>query len=319
MTSKFFPALLLTTACLFQGLAQAQEFPTRPLRLIVPTSPGTGPDVLARVMGPAMGKLLGQTVITENKAGADSIIAYEYVSKIAPPDGYTIAVVNVSNLAILPLVTKGMRFDALKDLPPLIGVAKGRWIFGSSAKSPWNNFNGLVAHIRANPGKTSYGTPASTIKLLTEVLLQELKLDVTRIDYSAAASYFLGLAGGDVQMGFIAEGVANSLGERFRVLAVTGDKRAEGFPNAPTFAELGFPQMRGISYSLNVPAALPRPVFDKLYNAASQALQTAEVKKQLTTLRVELTGEPPALAAKNLADEARVYAEVAAKAGIKPM
>ena len=118
-------------------------------------------------------------------------------------------------------------------------------------------------------------------------------------------------------MGFVAEGAANTLGDKFRVLAVTGEKRAEGFPNVPTFTELGFPQMRGVSYSLNVPTALPRNVFDKLYSATSRVLQTDEVKKQVATLKVELTGESPAVAAKNLADEARIYAEVAAKSGIK--
>lgn len=298
--------------------AAAQEFPTRPVRLIVPTSPGTGPDVMARAVAPDMSRTLGQPVVVENRPGADSVIAYQYVAKQMPADGYTVAVVNVSNLAILPLVTKNLPFDALRDLPPLIGLAEGRWVFGSSSTLPWNSFGDLVTYLRAHPDKANYGSSAPTTRMQTEILLQELKLSATRIDYAAAANYFIGLVRGDVQMGLIAEGAATTLGDKFRVLAVTGRTRSATFPAAPTFAELGFPQMLGISYSLNVPANLPRGVFDRLYAAARKALQHPDVKSQAATLKVEITADAPAVAAKKLADEYRLYADVAKKAGIQP-
>src|SRR4051794_19934239 len=119
------------SALLFSAQAAAQDFPSKPIRYIVPYSPGATLDIVARTMAPEMAKALGQPVLVENKPGADAIIGFEYVAKQVPADGYTIAIAAVSGLATLQLTVKDLRFDPLKDLPPLTDMVEGRYIFGT--------------------------------------------------------------------------------------------------------------------------------------------------------------------------------------------
>ncbi|MBM3347432.1 MAG: hypothetical protein FJY55_13190, partial [Betaproteobacteria bacterium] len=115
------------------GPAAAQPYPARPLRYIVPYGPGATLDIVARTMAPEMGRALGQPMVVENKPGADAIIGLEHVAKQSPADGYTVTIAAVAGLATLPLTAKSLRFDPLKDLPPVIGMVEGAYIFGSSA------------------------------------------------------------------------------------------------------------------------------------------------------------------------------------------
>src|SRR5262249_32961315 len=108
--------------------AQAQAFPDKPIRFIVANSPAVGPDIVARLMGPAMSKYLGQSIVVENRPGAGTVLGYEYVAKQVPPDGYTLALVQVPDLQTLPLLTKNLPFDPLKDLPPIAGIAEVRLV-----------------------------------------------------------------------------------------------------------------------------------------------------------------------------------------------
>ena len=317
--SCVFASLVFATIGLFAGsCAMAQDYPSRPIRLVAANSVGTIPDLIARVIGPEMSKFLGQPVIIENKPGANSLIAYEYVAKQVPADGYTFASAIAPDLASLPVTTKALRFDPLKDLPPLIGLVRGRNAFGSSSKLPWKSFNELVAHAKANPGKLNYGAGATIVRLLAEALIREKGLDVIYVPYSGGAPYLNALASGEVQMGFLGASSAAAFGDRFRVLAITGEQRLATFPDAPTFAELGLPQFRGNSYSLNVPAGIPKIAFDKLYLAASRALQQPEPKALFGKLGLEITNETSETAARTLADEAKFYADIAQKIGIQP-
>ena len=300
------------------GLATAQEFPTKALRIIVAGSPGTTPDLVARVMGNELPKVIGQAVVVENKPGAAEIVGYEFVAKQVPADGYTMALVTVSSMALLPVITKDLRFDPLKDLVPVAGLTEGRLIFGSSAKMPWKTFSEFLANAKANPGKLNFGAATPSSRFPSLVLIHSLGLDIVHVPYSTGGPYLLGLVGGDVQMGFIGESSAISFGDRFRVLAVTGDQRRPPFMDIPTLPELGFSQIRPLSHNLSVPAATPKALIDRLYAAASKALQLPEVAPQFAKIGLEIVARTPEAAAKNLADENRVYAEAARKAGVRP-
>ena len=299
-------------------VAVAQDFPARAIRFIVPNTPGSGPDILVRLVAPEMSKIAGQAIVVENKPGADNIIGLEYVAKQMPADGYTVAVVVASQLAILPLIKKELRFDPLRDLPPAIGLVEGKYIFGSSAGQPWKTFNEMVSYARANPGKLNYGSASPVGLLSMEALLQDLELKVIHIPYSAAGPYVLALLSGDIHMGFVGESTVASYGEKFRVLGVTGNQRSQLYRDSPTFAELGRPFIPGLSYTLNVRAETPKPVIDLLYSAASRALRQPELRTQLAKLQMEITSENPETAAKNLAAAGRLYAEIAKKIGIQP-
>jgi tripartite-type tricarboxylate transporter receptor subunit TctC len=310
--------LILFAAVFASAQSAAQDFPNKPLRIIVAESPGTTTDIIARVMAPEMSRLLGQPIVIEQKLGAGSIIGLEYVAKQVPADGYTSISVSVTSLATLPLTVKDLRFDPLRDLPPYIGLAEGRLIFGTSPKLPWKNFKEMMSSAKATPGKLNYGASSPQVRFPMLMLVQDLGLDVVSIPYSAGGPYLQALVAGEVHMGFMGEAAAIGFGERLRMLAVTGDKPSVAVPDIPTFAQLGHPQVPGVGYSFNLPALTPKAAIDKLNAAASRALGNAEVRAGLGKLRLDILDESPETAAKNLAQIGRNYADIARKMGIQP-
>lgn len=309
---------LLLAGMLASSAGHAQEFPNKPIRFIVPYAAGATLDNVARVVGQEMSKILAQPVVIENKPGADAIIGFEYVAKQAPADGYTIMIAAVSGLATLPLTVANLRFDPLKDLPPLVGMVEGKYILSVPGQLPAKNFSELVALAKASPGKLNFGASSTTVRLQTEALLRELGINVVYVPYRSGAQYIQAIASGEIQMGFMAEGSAMSIAQRARALAVTGSQRSDNFRDVPTFNELGLPSIRGVSYSLNVRAGTPKAAADKIQAAAIQALRQPEVKAQLAKMGLDAVAQGPEEAARRLADEARVFADVARRAGITP-
>src|SRR5262249_57018 len=145
--------------------------------------------IQARTIAPEMSKILGQPVVVENKAGGNAVIGFEYVAKQSAPDGYTILIANMPNQALMPLTVNDLRFDPIKDLPPLVGVAEQRLLIGSSTKMPWKSMQEMVAYNRANPGKLNYGSPSILTGLVIRGLVQDLKLEGTFIPYPTTAAY----------------------------------------------------------------------------------------------------------------------------------
>ena len=138
------------------------------------------------------------------------------------------------------------------------------------------------------------------------------------IPYPNLANYLQALTVPDIQMGLISEQLSIAQAEKVRVIAVTGDQRTKSFPDAPTFRELGFPQIKGLSFNLNVPVGVPAAVTERLYAAASKALQSQDVRTRLAGMRLEVLDDKPDVAARKLAEEAKIYADVARKIGLKP-
>lgn len=303
---------------LFTGVAHAQEYPVKPVRIVVPYSPGLTVDTAARIMAPEMSKVLGQPFVVENKPGADQVIGLTYVATQVPADGYTIAAVTVGGLAILPLVARDLRFDPLKDLPPIVGLAKGRSYLGSSTKLPWKNFAEFVSHTKANPGKFNYGASSPGVRFLMAAIIADLGLVVTYVPYSEGGRYTQALLAAEIQMGVVSDSVVISFGDKFRILAKTGEKSSVKYPDIPTFAELGYPSIPDNTYSLNVPAGMPRAVSEKLHATAVRVLQLAETRSRFDKIGVEIVGDSPEGAARDLALQARFYADVANKVGFKP-
>lgn len=298
--------------------AVAQDYPSKSIRLVVPDSPGTNSDTIVRILTPGMSKFLGQPIVIENKPGAGQLIGLEYVANQVPADGYTITAVTVQVLATMTLFTKEPRFDPLTDLPPVIGLVETGLFFGSSSKLPWKTFQEMVANARANPGKLNYGAPVSVVRLQMEALIRELGLDVIYVPYASAGAYVQGNIAGEVHMGFLGESLALSFGERFRVLAVTGDKRSPLYSKVPTFAELGYPQIRGVATSLNAPARVPKAAIDKLSAAGARALQQPEVKILYEKAKYRILNQSPEAASKVLMEQAKFFADIARKVGIQP-
>lgn len=315
-----FPSFLLfgAVSAFSVNVALAQEYPTKPIRYIVGNSPGSPVDTVARLTASGMAKLLGQPVVVENKLGAGSVIAYEYVAKQVPADGYTVASVLVTELATLPLTMKDLRFDPLKDLPPVIGLAEQRQVFGSASSMPWKSLGELVAAAKANPGKFNIGGLGSLLRLLSDGFVGDLGINVTYVPYLAAAPLVQDHVSGRLQMGFLGASTAISLGNKFRVLAVTGVQRRPPFLDVPTFGELGHPRIPSVSFSMNAPVGTPKAALERLHAAASQSLQQPEVAERFAKFPLEIVNEAPDAAARRLADAAGFFADYAKRAGLQP-
>ena len=300
------------------GLSIAQEFPSKPIRVVVASSPGSSSDLAARVVVPEMSKALGQPVIVENKPGAGQIIGLEYVARQMPADGYTLAVPTVEALVLLPLLTKDLRFDPLKELPITSMIAEGRLVLASAIKFPWKTFGELVAYIKSNPGKLNYGSSSAAIRITTVAITRQFGLDVVYVPYSAGGPYIQALSAGQIEMGIAGVASAVAMGDRVRVLAVTGAQRRPPFLDAPTFAELKLPPLRGTSYSLNSRIGTPKAILDRIHAATSRALQQPEVRAALANILLEPVEESIEASAKGLADLAALYGDTVKKAGIQP-
>ena len=299
--------------------ARAQDYPNKPIRFVVAGAPGVAPDIVARLLAAELSTSIGQQVVVENKPGAGQLIGFEYVAKQVPADGYTLLLTDVSALALLPVIAKGLRFDPLKDLPPVIGFAEGRLLLAMSSQLPWKTFNELVAHLKANPGKLNYGASAPANRFPTIAVLRGLSLDATYVGFSNGGAYMQAIIGGTVQMGTISEGTATVGGEKLRILAITGEQRhPTTYRDVPTFAEVGLPGIPGLTYAVNVPLGTPEPVIGRIYAAASRALQSPDAKARFAKVGWDVIDRKPDAIAKMIAEQGRFFADVAKKAGIQP-
>lgn len=311
-------AAALAATLLGVAPAHTQEFPSRPIRFIVPTTAGTTTDFLARLLGQEMTKTLGQPVVVEDKPGANQIIGMELVAKQAPADGHTVVVVGTDSMVLLPLTTKGLRFDPMKDLVPINGIAEARYVLAGPSARPWKTFQELVAHAKANPGKLNYGSSVHQVRLPVLILMQELGLDVVHVPYSGGGPYLQALAGGILDFGIAGEAVGQSLVPRVQFFAVTGTKRMTNHPSVPTFSELGFPQIRGPAYALFARAGTAPGALDKLGAAAAAALDQPEVRAALAKMLLEVNNDRADTVQKKLADQAKSAAELAKKIKLAP-
>ena len=300
--------------------AVAQDFPNKPIRIIVSFGAGSIADLVARTIGGGMTKVLGQPIIVESRTGASGLVAYEYVARQVPADGYTIALGD-SSMAILPLFVKDTRIDLQRDLPPFSVVIDMRLLLVAPSSTGWNNYAEMVSHAKANPGKLNFGvfglqTPAA---LGAEVIKQKNNLNYALVPYKGgAAEVRAAVLASQVELATYTTGMAAADGDKVKLLGISGERRLPAFPNVPTFTELGIGDFDGIFLTLHAPAATPRPIVDRLYSAASAALKMPEVSGPLVKLGFNPEGSTPEAAAKRMADLLKTNLEIARKAGIKP-
>jgi tripartite-type tricarboxylate transporter receptor subunit TctC len=310
-------------AALFVGVfaaagIHAQSYPAKPIRIVVGEVGGTAPDTVPRILAPHMGKILGQPIIVENRPGASSRIAYEYVATRADPDGYTIAQVSTVNLALLPLTVKGLNFDPVMDLPPAIGVADIELVVVTSSKSNWTTLPEALAYAKNNPGKLNFGSAAHSTRMAIELLIRGSGVNALVVPYTTGAQIAQGVLNGDVHLIFSSGLTVESFGDKARALAVTGNTRRAPFLAVPTLSELGFPKIRGVGYSLNVRTGTPGPVIERINAAASEALRNPEVQAQFAKMRLNIVNSSAEAATKAQTELAKDFAEVAREIGLKP-
>ncbi|MBI4189970.1 MAG: tripartite tricarboxylate transporter substrate binding protein [Betaproteobacteria bacterium] len=298
--------------------APAQAYPDKPIRIIVSNPPGSISDIVARTVGSEMSKILRQPVIVESKVGANQLIAYRYVAKKVPAGGYTLAFVTRENMAIMPATVKDLQFDPLNDLPPIIGLVEAKMVLASPLKAPWKNFQELVAYAKANPGKLNYGSSSPVTQLPVEALKYGLGMDIVNVMYPGAVN--VQLITGEIQLTFFTETYIIGFEDKLRVLAITGSKRVcPKYCDVPTFAELGFPQIPSIGFSLNAPVGTPKAVLDILFAAASRALREPEVRAILEKkFNLEIVGQTPEVASKLFKERVIFFNGIAKETGVQP-
>ncbi|QWE16223.1 tripartite tricarboxylate transporter substrate binding protein [Polynucleobacter sp. AP-Nino-20-G2] len=299
--------------------AAAQTFPERPIKLIVPYAPGGSADITARMISEDWGKTLGQPMIVENRAGAGGNAGVDAVAK-SKPDGYTIGIHTLS-LAVNPALYPKMPFDTLKDLSPIGMVASSQHVLVVNPKVPAQNLKELLALLKKNPGKLTYGSAGngSTMHIAPELFKATSNTFITHIPYRGGGPALSDTAGGQVDMSFPVASAAAQFVQSgmLRAIGVTGTKRSSLMPNVPTLAEAGLP-----AYSFETwfivfaPAGTTQPVVDKLNATLNTTLGNATLKARMTKEGFDPIPSTPAQARQRLEKEIPVWARLIKERGI---
>jgi tripartite-type tricarboxylate transporter receptor subunit TctC len=299
----------------------AQGYPSRPVRVIVPSSPGGGTDILMRLVAPAFAERLGQQVVVDNRPGAGSIIGNELAAKAAP-DGYTL-LMGISTLAILPATKKKLPYDALRDLVPITQAIVAPNILVVHPSLPARSVKELVALARSRPNEIPYASAGTGTNphLSMELLLNMTGVKMVHVPYKGLGPALNDLVAGHVVTATttMLSGLPHVRSGRLRGLATTGAKRSSALPELPTVAEAGVPGYEAVQwYGLFAPAGTPREVIAKLHEAMTGALRAPAVAHKLAADGADVVGNAPEEFARVLRAEIEKWSKVARAAGIEP-
>jgi tripartite-type tricarboxylate transporter receptor subunit TctC len=310
-------ALAVAATCAF---AQS-DYPSKPIKLLVPFPPAGGTDTLSRAIAQSISTNTKWVIVVENKPGAGGNIGLDAAAK-SPPDGYTIAMGQTSNLAVNPTLYSNLSFDPLKDFAPIALVSSQPLIVVVSAASPYKTLRDLVEAAKANPGKVNMASAGNgTIGHIGgEIFQRRAGVKFTHVPYKGAGPAVTDLIGGSVETFF---GNSQSVGGllsagRLRPLAVTAPKRLANLPDVPTVAELGYPGFEAATWSgLVAPAGTPKAIVDRLNAEANRALATSEMKAKLAEDGSTPLGGTPEQFAAFIRSEHAKWGTAVRDAGIK--
>jgi tripartite-type tricarboxylate transporter receptor subunit TctC len=324
MTRRCLAALLAAAlAAVLAGThpAAAQDFPTRPITLIVPYTPGGGNDAMARVVADKMSVALGQQIVIENRGGAGGSIATRQVAR-AEPDGYTLGLGGTGTLAIDPTLYPNVGYDPRKDFAPVGLIATSALIVLVNPSVPAKTLEEFIALAKAEPSKINYASAGSGsgIHLGTELLAYMAGIKMTHIPYKGSAPALTDLIGGHVALYFSSLPPAVGLVRegRVRALAVTVPTRSKVFPDMPTVAEAALPGFEAVlHYGIVAPAGTPRPVIDKLNAAMRTALASRDVQARIDTDGAEVFASTPEQYAADIDREETKWSDIVRRSGAK--
>jgi tripartite-type tricarboxylate transporter receptor subunit TctC len=299
----------------------AQDFPNRPITLVVPYAAGGGNDAMARIAGELMSKPLGQQVVIENRGGAGGSIATRAVAKAAP-DGYTLVIGGTGTLAINPTLYPNVGYDPRKDFAPVGLIGTSQLVVLVHPSVPAHSIKELIAYAKSNPGKLNYASAGvgSGIHLSTEYFRHEAGIQITHIPYKGSGPALTDLVGGHVSVYFASMPPAIGLVKegKVRALAVTGPTRSPIFPELPTVAEAALPGFEAVlHYGIVAPAGTPRPIVEKLNAALRAAVLSPELKAKLAADGTEPLASTPEQYAADIDKEETKWSAIVKKSGAK--
>ena len=312
--------LALALACLPIGV-QAQGWPAKPIRWVVPYTPAGITDNVTRMVTQKLQESLGQPIVVENKPGANSIVGADLVAK-AQPDGYTILTVIAAHAANATLYAGKLPYDPVKSFAPVSVAAVAPLILTANNNFPAKNAKELIDYAKKNPGKVAFGSSGigAAAHLTTELLKQTAAIDMLHVPFKGTAPALTALMGGDIQ---ILVDVPSTLmphvrGGKIKALAMFSAKRVPGAQEVPTMAEAGGPPLESSTWLLFLaPAGTPREIVNRLSAETDKVLNSADIRSRFDTLGIFPGGGTPEQAAKFLNDEIGRWAKVIQTAGVK--
>jgi tripartite-type tricarboxylate transporter receptor subunit TctC len=317
--------LILIVVTLFIGVGIqplfAADYPTRPVRMIVPFPPGGGNDLLARSISQPLSQLIGQQVVVDNRGGAGGQIGAE-LAATAAPDGYTIFLGSIGNLAFLPVLQARLPYDPVRDFAPVALLATSPFILVLNPTVPAKSVKELIALAKAKPGQLNYGSSGSgsSLHMTGELFKLATGTDITHVPYKGTAPALIDLLSGQVQMLFstMPSVVPHVKAGKLRGLGVSSTKRSETLPDVPTIAEAGVPGFEVLNWQgIVVPKKTPDAIIQKLNRALLEALKSPETIKALANQGLDAAGGTPGEFGALIKSEIEKYGKVAKAANLR--
>jgi tripartite-type tricarboxylate transporter receptor subunit TctC len=313
----FLAAMVLVAA----SYAVAQDYPSKPVRLIVPFPPGGAVDLYARVVQNPLSEILGQPVVIDNKVGASGMIGAEYVAK-SPPDGYTLLLGNIAALAINVGIYSKMPYDPVKDFTPIMHTVDVNYALVVHPSVTARTVPELIAYAKANPGKLAYGSAGSGSlpHLATELLKSHTRTEILHVPYKGGGPMVADLLGGTVQ--FVIADQANLMPHvksgRLRALAVASPKRSPIYPDLPTIAESGLAGYEAVAWNgLVGPAGLPPDIVKRLNEAFAKVMAMPNVRERLIGAGLDPVDDKPQEFGRFISTEITKWGKIAKDVGAK--
>jgi tripartite-type tricarboxylate transporter receptor subunit TctC len=314
-------ALLVGVLSLAAGAAAAQTYPSRPVHMLVPYAPGGPADIAARLIGAKLGEAWGQQVVVENRPGGRGYIAMTAAAK-APPDGYTLVMATIGEVAITPALFKDVPYGVENDFAPISLVSDATIVLAAHGDSPFKSVADVIAVAKAQPASISVGSPGQGT--VNQVVIEWVALNtgtkLQHVPYKGSAPAANAVAGGDIPLGMLASSSVAPLlpTGRVRVLAVASAKRSKFGPEWPTLREAGVPEIDASTWTaLLAPKGTPPAVIEKLNAEVVKILNTADIKERFATGGVETIPSSPAELDTRIKRDAAAFGAIAQKANLK--
>ena len=317
----FARCLLVLVVLAVSSVVSAQSYPTRPIRMLIPFTPGSAADIIARAMEPQLRERLGQAIVIDNRGGAGGNIAAEMTAKSAP-DGYTVMMGTIGTHAINYSLYSKLPFHPVRDFTPIALVGESPNILVTTPRVAANNVREFIALAKAKSGQLNYSSSGAgtSVHLSAELFNSMAGVKTIHVPFKGAAESLTALLGGQVDFSFasLSSAIPHVKAGKLKGFAVTGAQRSPSIPELPTMAEAALPGFAAVAwYGIVGPAGIPQPAVATLSKAALSALETKEVKDRLFASGVEVRSGPPEELARLIRSEMEKWAKVVKESGAR--